>query len=180
MASYPGGGMAAEQETVIFDFKNPAALGAWQVINDTVMGGVSESGLKATRTGTALFTGEVSLKNFGGFCSASSRGTGPHDLRGSEGIAIRVKGDGKSYKLTVKTDTGFNGFSYHFPFVTKKDAWMTVRAPFRDFTARFRGMPLPDASPIDPAGIQSFGFLISDRQEGPFTLEIESIKAYTP
>lgn len=165
---------------MIFDFKNPEIFAAWQVINDTVMGGVSESGLKATSAGTALFTGAVSLKNFGGFCSASSRGTGPHDLRGSEGILIRIRGDGKSYKLTVKTDTGFNGFSYHFPFITKKDAWMTVRAPFRDFTARFRGMPLPDAAPLNPAAIQSFGFLISDKQEGPFALEIESIKAYGP
>jgi hypothetical protein len=34
---------------------------------------VSQSIIKAGRRGTALFTGIVSLENFGGFASASSR-----------------------------------------------------------------------------------------------------------
>jgi len=169
---------AQEQDIVIFDFKNPAACTAWQVINDTVMGGVSESSLQPTSDGYALFAGCVSLKHFGGFCSTSSRAAGPYDLSHAQGIAIRVKGDGKHYKLTVKTDTGFSGFSYQFQFVTKQDAWMTVRAPFRDFVARFRGALLPDAPPLDTSAIRSFGFVIGDKQEGPFRLKIECIKAY--
>jgi hypothetical protein len=170
---------AASQETVIFDFKNPGDIKTWQIVNDTVMGGVSESSLQQSVNGSALFSGSVSLKNFGGFCSTSSRFTKNHDLTGNEGIAIRVKGDGKNYKLTIKTDTNFSGFAYHYPFVTKKDAWMTIRAPFRDFTARFRGMPVADAPPVNAAEVKSFGLLIGDKQEGPFTLEIESIKAYS-
>ena len=57
--------------------------------------------------------------------------------------------------------------------------WMTIRAPFNDFTAWFRGMPVADAAPVNTAEIKSFGLLIGDKQEGPFTLEIESIKAYS-
>ena len=44
-----------------------------------------------------------------------------------------------------------------------------------DFIATYRGRRLPDHPPIDPSQIQSFGFLIADKQEGPFELEIDWI-----
>jgi len=104
--------------------------------------------------------------------------TAVHDLSVYDGISLRVKGDGKQYKLILKTDPELNGFSYHFPFVTKKDAWITVYAPFREFIPRFRGAVLSDVPPLNPAEIKSFGIMISDKQEGQFHLALESIKAY--
>ncbi|MEI6127242.1 MAG: CIA30 family protein [Pseudomonadota bacterium] len=169
---------AAQNEIILFDFKNPDYLKPWQIINDTVMGGISESSLRSSGSGTALFTGAVSLKNFGGFCSASSRENKNYDLSTSQGIAARIRGDGKAYKLTLKTDTSFNGYAYQLSFTTKKDQWLTVQAPFKDFIARFRGTTQPDAPPVKKAEIKSFGFLIGDKQEGPFSLEVEWIKAY--
>ena len=169
---------AAQKELVIFDFKNPESFKPWQTVNDTVMGGVSESSLKPGGKGTALFTGTVSLKNSGGFCTASSRENKNYDLTGYNGIAARIKGDGKIYKLTLKADSSFTGFAYQFDLATKKDQWLTVRAPFKEFAARFRGQPKPDAPAINSAEIKSFGFLIADKQEGPFTLDIEWIKGY--
>jgi len=165
-------------EIEIVNFHDPAAGASWQIMNDTVMGGLSESTLKITGNGTALFTGRVSLENFGGFCSASFHGAQVYDLSTCHGIVIRVRADGKNYKLLVKTDSRSNGFSYQFSFATKQGSWMTVRAPFQEFTARFRGAPVPDAPPLDRSRVHSFGFLIGERQAGPFTLEIESIKAY--
>jgi len=169
---------APKKELVIFNFKNPDSFKPWQTVNDTVMGGVSESSLKPGGRGTALFTGTVSLKNSGGFCTASSRENKDYDLSGYTGIAARVRGDGKAYKLTLKADTSFNGFAYQFDVATKKDQWMTIRAPFKEFTARFRGKPKPEAPAVKTSAITSFGFLIADKQEGPFSLEIEWIKAY--
>jgi NADH dehydrogenase [ubiquinone] 1 alpha subcomplex assembly factor 1 len=166
------------KEIIIFDFKNPGSLKPWQIINDTVMGGVSESSLQPGGNGTALFTGFVSLKNYGGFCSASSRENKNYDLSSSHGIAVRVKGDGKTYKLTLKTDASFTGYAYQFSFATIKDLWITVQAPFKDFIARFRGTTMPDAPAVKSPKIKSFGFLIGDKQEGPFSLEIEWIRAY--
>ncbi len=163
-------------EIMIFDFKNPESFKPWQVVNDTVMGGVSESSLQPGGKGTALFKGTVSLKNNGGFCSTSSRENKKYDLSGFQGIGVRVKGDGKTYMLTVKTDASFSGYAYQFPFATKKDQWMTVTVPFKDFVARFRGQPVPNAPPVKSSDITSFGFLIADKQEGPFALEIEWIK----
>lgn len=167
-----------DREIVLFDFHDPAAVAAWQTINDTVMGGVSTSTFQITDHGTALFLGRVALENFGGFCSVTFRLAEPYNLSGAEGIVIRVRGDGKQYKLLVKTDSCYNGFSYQFSFATKQSAWMTVRARFQEFTARFRGTSVPDAPPLDCSSVHSFGFLISDRQDGPFALEIETVKAY--
>lgn len=169
---------APQKDFVIFDFKNQESFTPWQTINDTVMGGVSESSLKPGSGSTALFAGTVSLKNSGGFCTASSRANKVYDLSSYAGIAARVKGDGKAYKLTLKSDTAFTGFVYQFDFSTQKGQWLTIRAPFKAFTARFRGRPQPGAPPINSSQVKSFGFLIADKQEGPFTLEIDWIKAY--
>jgi monofunctional biosynthetic peptidoglycan transglycosylase len=161
---------------MVFDFKNPDSFKAWQTVNDTVMGGVSESSLQPGGKGTAIFKGTVSLKNNGGFCTASSRDNKKYDLSSFKGVAVRVKGDGKRYMFTLKTGDNFSGYAYQFPFVTQKDTWITVTVPFKDFVARFRGEPVPGAPPVKSSEITSFGFLIADKQEGPFVLEIEWIK----
>jgi len=55
--------------------------------------------------------------------------------------------------------------------------WEEHRLPFKHFVATFRGRVLSGEPPLDPAKIASVGFLISDQQDGPFQLEISSIKA---
>ena len=85
---------AAASDKVLFDFSNTNAP-AWQVVNDDVMGGVSTSSFRVTN-GIAVFRGEVSLENNGGFasvCSLPSR----HDLAGCDAYVIRVRGDGRRY-----------------------------------------------------------------------------------
>jgi NADH dehydrogenase [ubiquinone] 1 alpha subcomplex assembly factor 1 len=164
------------KEIMVFDFKNPDSFKVWVVVNDKVMGGVSESSLQPGGKGTAVFKGMLSLKNNGGFCTTSSRGDKKYDLSSCQGVAVRIKGDGKKYMLTLKTDDTHMGFAYQFPCVTQKDKWITVMAPFKDFVARFRGEAVPDAPPVKSTDITSFGFLIADKQEGPFALEIEWIK----
>ena len=62
-----------EKEKLIFNFDNLAEVQQWRTIDDLVMGGVSQSIIKAGSQGTVLFTGTVSLETFGGFSSVSSR-----------------------------------------------------------------------------------------------------------
>ncbi|MCX5896143.1 MAG: CIA30 family protein [Proteobacteria bacterium] len=171
-------GMSKEDaEKTIFSFSDPKAVEQWRPINDVVMGGVSQSTFKASGRGAALFTGIVSLENFGGFASASSR-PADHDLSGCQGVAMRIKGDGKRYKCNIKTDTVFTGFSYQSPFNTGNGVWTVIKFPFNTFVPTFRGSAVSNAEPIDPKKVKSFGFLIADKQEGPFRLEIDWIKAF--
>jgi monofunctional biosynthetic peptidoglycan transglycosylase len=165
------------QEPALFDFSHPRAAEGWMAVNDGVMGGLSSGGMQATGEGTVVFTGDVSLKNNGGFSSTRSR-PAQRDFRDSSGILIRVRGDGRRYKLNLWTDSYLGGISYRVPFQTSGDGWQTLRFPFSIFQPTFRGQVVPGAPELDPAKIASVGFLISDRQAGLFRLEIASIETY--
>jgi monofunctional biosynthetic peptidoglycan transglycosylase len=165
------------KDRMLHDFRNPGAVGRWEPIDDVVMGGLSSSDLEPTGRGTAVFSGRVSLENNGGFASIRSAPQG-WDLGTYAGIALRVRGDGRTYKLNLKTDGGLDGVLYRVSFETVAGEWQTVRFPFAAFEASFRGGPVPDAPPLNPKRIVSMGFLISDRQAGPFRLEIAWLTAY--
>ena len=149
----------------------------WRSIDDVVMGGVSKSAVRLAPDGVLRFSGVVSLENNGGFASIRSEPV-QLDMSGAQGLRLRVKGGGKRFKLNLKTEAGFDTVQYQAPF-TAPDAWAEVSLPFSAFRPVFRGRPVPGAPALDPARIVTLGFLISDRQEGPFLLEIASITAYT-
>ena len=181
-----------------------AATAPWISVDDSVMGGRSAS--RAVRTGdsTLVFVGEVSLDNNGGFASIR---TAPqqHDLAGATGIVLRVRGDGKRYRVNLRTDATFDGIQYQAGFITIDDTWQDIRLDFAapqgsprmlrplggkprrseglggastPFDPRFRGRPVPDAPHLDPARIRSFGLAIAERQAGPFRLEIDTITSW--
>ena len=56
-------------ERILIDFKNTDERKNWQIINDDLMGGVSQSEIIINDTGTATFQGRISLENNGGFAS---------------------------------------------------------------------------------------------------------------
>jgi len=170
-------GDTVEGETVVLDFGRPEAHAGWQAINDTVMGGVSHSSAGRGDRGALVFAGTLSLENQGGFASVRSPKVDV-DLTGSHGVAVRVRGDGKAYKLSAGTDRAFDGIMYQAPFATSAGEWTEVRIPFGDFTPTYHGRVLTDRPPLDGEAVRSFGFLISDRQEGPFSLEVAWIKCY--
>ena len=55
--------------SVIHQFDTPSSTQDWHPINDGVMGGASISQLRFDSAGHAVFEGEVSLHNNGGFAS---------------------------------------------------------------------------------------------------------------
>jgi len=166
------------EDKLLYDFTDPQASVGWRAIHDVVMGGISSGGMERTGDGTLLFEGEVSLENNGGFASIRS-GPRKWDLGAYDGLVIRVRGDGKRYKLNLKTDSSFDGILYRVAFETSEGEWQTLRLPFSGFRANFRGRAVPEAPPLDPARITTVGLLISDKQEGSFRLEIASIGAYS-
>jgi hypothetical protein len=162
---------------MLFDFRQETTTDAWTSINDVVMGGVSAGTLEPTGSGAAVFSGTVSLDRGGGFASVRSEPR-PTDLSRYEGLLLRVRGDGKRYKVNLKHDAAFDGVLYRAEFTSSDGTWADVRLPFVSFLPSFRGRPVPDAPPLDRARVTTVGFLISDRQSGPFRLEVERIEAY--
>ncbi|MEM7205251.1 MAG: CIA30 family protein [Planctomycetota bacterium] len=163
----------------IDDFGAAAAAGAWGVVNDTVMGGRSRSALTVREPGVALFSGTVSLANNGGFAS-TRREVASGSLRGCSGIWLRVRGDGKRYRLSVSDRGRVTGDLYQAEFATRAGEWLELRLPFADMARSVMGFRPPNAAPVDPARIRSIGLGIGDKQAGAFRLEIDAIRAYRP
>lgn len=159
---------------VLFDFSDPRSVALWNPINDGVMGGVSHSQLRHDPAGHAIFAGHVSFENNGGFASVRCQ---PCDLGRQEVIAylLEVRGDGKHYKLNLRTDNGFDGVNYQARFDPPAGIWTTCRLASADFLPNWRGRPVPDAPSLDTARLRQIGMMIADRQEGPFGLAVRSI-----
>ena len=169
--------METAKKTLI-DFSKSAEKENWRIVNDVVMGGVSQSEIIITDDSNAIFRGDLSLENNGGFASVR---TNPMDyqLTGYTDITTRVKGDGRTYQLRLRTDDKSDGISYQSEFQTVDGNWITVKLPFREFVATFHSRRVPDAPVLDPRNISQIGFLIADNREGSFKLEIGWIGAYT-
>jgi len=164
-------------ERHVIDFGDPWELDRWEIINDTVMGGVSSGRLSITENGSALFQGEVSLENYGGFTSMR---TLPREfgLDGASGLKVRFRGDGKNYRLRLRTDDAWEGIAWQAYFQTERHRWMTASLPFGAFVPVFRGNVIKEAPDLDVSRVKRVGFMIADEQDGPFRLEIEWVRAY--
>jgi len=161
------------EETVI-DFTNPDEVRRWQAVDDVVMGGRSASRLIATSEGTAAFTGELSLENNGGFASVRTSGE-RCSLAGARSVSLRVRGDGRAYRLRLYTGTGRDVPGYQVTFPTRAGEWIDVTLQLADFRPTWRGRPVPGAPDLDPAAVVGMGLMIADGQEGPFRLELRSL-----
>ncbi len=158
---------------MLFDFEAPDA-GRWTVENDGVMGGRSE-GFVDVANGTLVFTGEVVTEG-GGFTSV--RATQQVDLSDYDGIALRVRGGGRTFEIDVDDGMRSRGreVNRRGPIPTS-DSWTTVRIPFDALEASAHGEPVT-VDALDLAAVQSIGVYIIDGQDGPFRLEIDWICAY--
>ncbi|YAF96785.1 MAG: CIA30 family protein [Nodularia sp. CChRGM 3473] len=178
-------------EKLIFDFTNPSAelKFVWGAVDDVVMGGVSASNMQLVEN-AAVFAGNVSTANSGGFASVRTKNFDPpFNLSGYAGVELRVKGDGQRYKLFLRTDTKWDGVGYSYSFDTVADTWMNIRIPFSELIPVFRAKVVTDCPPIDVSRISSFQLMLSKFEydgalnpkftPGGFALQVESIKAYS-
>ena len=166
-------------EKVIFDFAKEDGGGGFSPVTDNVMGGISTARFAAEKSPEKFFafTGELSLKNFGGFATVRSP-TRTLDLSEFAGVELRLRGDGKTYIFFLKSNEKDNGYQYQTWFSTQAGQWEDVKLPFSAFRPFYRGMKLRLWAGLNPAKIQSMGFMIADKQDGPFNLDIQYIGVY--
>ena len=162
----------AEGLNLLLDFEDAAEVGWFSPIDDAVMGGVSSSRLVQAAPGIAAFEGTVSLENNGGFASVRSR---PRDWRmaGATVLVLRLRGDGKAYRVNLRTPNTPSAFRFEAPLELPAGTWREVEVPIAALRAKAFGRPVPLVGPPDPARVNQLGFMISDRQAGPFRLEID-------
>lgn len=166
------------KEPLLFDFGSGKDFGRWSIVNDGVMGGLSQS--KASLDADALlFVGEVSLKNNGGFVSLRSA-LANYDLSDYQYCEIRFKSDTKrKFEILIEKDTPFYLPKFRAKFGATKEDWEILTIPLKDFEISRMGSTLQQG--IDPdvlKGIQRIGFILADKQEGSFQLWIDYLKFY--
>ena len=160
--------------TDLFLFATQNSVVAWSPIDDRVMGGSSTSCLRFDPIGHAIFQGTVKPDNNGGFASVRTHAM---DLGAMSAIAyvLKIQSDGKRYKFNLRMEDNFDGVTYQTAFVTPAGVWTSLHLPVSQFTATFRGRPVPDAPSLDPTLVRQAGFLIADQQIGDFSLNVQSI-----
>lgn len=161
----------------LFDFSSAKTSGQWFIVNDGVMGGVSQSRINLNGDGTATFSGTLSSENNGGFASIRTRIAGELDNE-FKGVSIRLRGDGNIYSLRFRPDSRFDGYSYQAKVKTKKDKWVEVDVPFSEFTPTFRGYTLSGKPALMAKDIAQMGIMVSDKQWGDFKVDIDWIGFY--
>ena len=179
----------AATDRVLFDFTNPNAdiKETWGVIDDVVMGGVSQSGIRLADN-KAIFSGNVSTENNGGFASVRIRNIEPPlNLSDYEGIELKVTGDGKRYKFIARSEDKWDGVGYSYSFDTIYDYPTTIKIPFKDLIPVFRAKTVEEAT-LNTEKIYSMQLMLSKFEydgelnpkfeAGSFKLEVEYIKAY--
>lgn len=181
---------SSSETKILFDFTNPDRnlKEIWGAVDDVVMGGVSESNIRFVHS-KAIFSGNVSIANNGGFASVRTRNFNPPlDLSNYQGIELRLEGDGKRYKFITRCEGKWDGLSYCHSFDTIYNFPQTIQIPFKDLIPVFRAKTVSDAGEFDASRVYSMQLMQSKFEydgalnprfsPGLFGLEIESIKAY--
>ncbi len=157
---------------VIFDFNKNCALNKWIVVNDDVMGGKSNGKLILNKTGNAMFKGEVSLENNGGFSSIRYKMKKTTTPKKSY-ISMKIRGDGKRYQLRIKEKS--NDYYSYVKYFQTSNVWEEIKIPINSMYPSFRGRKL-DKENFNKTSIEEIGFLIGNKKQEKFNLEIDKIE----
>ena len=163
-------------EKVVFDFEDSDH--DWIIVNDDVMGGRSKATTQLSGNGTKVFQGALSLENNGGFATTRSR---PRDLElaGYKGLVMRVRGDGRKYGISGLPSSRRGELNiWQNKFTTTAGEWAEIQVPFDSLTRNVMGRRLPRSDALPQERLRSIAFSIADKDESPFRLEVDWIKAY--
>lgn len=163
--------MNPQADAVIFDFSQNQNSGAWHVVNDGVMGGLSQGKISLSGKGSALFDGFISTENSGGFSSVK-HSFSKKNVSNYKTVLLRIKGDTKTYQFRIKQSLK-QQHSYVQKFRTS-GVWETIRIPFDSFYPSFRGNTL-NMPNYEGDFMEEVTFLIGNKKKESFALEIERI-----
>ncbi|KAG5015440.1 hypothetical protein JHK85_021576 [Glycine max] len=97
----------------------------------------------------------------------------PENLSAYDGLEFRLKGDGRRYKIIVRTSSDWDTLGYTAGFDTEKGKWQSIQVPFSSLSPVFRARTVSNAPPFDPSIVVSLQAWLC-----PFELPVSSIRAY--
>lgn len=156
---------------IIYDFSKVENLDGWYVVDDGVMGGRSKGKLKIENGDTGVFSGKISLDNYGGFSSIRYY-MGKLNVKKNKYVIVILNGDDKYYQLRIRSSR--NDRHVYTKKFFAKDGWQEIRIPLDSMEPYFRGQRLR-MSNFDKKYISEIGFLIGNKVKENFQLKIRSI-----
>ena len=170
--------MSITTDPLVYDFGEGKIFGRWTIINDDVMGGLSDANARVNKNSVFL-NGYVSLKNNGGFVSLRGP-VGKYDLSKYSLCEIRYKAtNDRIFEVLLERETPFYLPKFRAKFASTKDDWETIIIPLKDFEISRMGNTVQEGIDVNELKIiQRIGFILSDKKEGDFTLEIDYLKFY--
>ena len=160
------------QPSIIYDFQIESSTANWQVVDDRVMGGLSQGKLTVNQDGHGLYEGSISTDNNGGFSSLRYQFLSMTVTETSK-ITFRIKGDGKKYQFRVKDKQG-QYHSYITYFETTGD-WQEIAIELKDLYPSFRGRKL-NIPNFNHTQIEEIAFLVGNKKAEDFELLIDEIR----
>lgn len=157
--------------TPILLYKSTDPSQVWMIIDDVVMGGISQSSVSYSEDGYSKFEGTVSTAYNGGFSSMRLRYK-TVNIEGYQSIILRIKGDGKRYQFRLK-EQWRDAYSFIYYFDTN-GSWQTIEIPLKNLKASFRGRMLNNIS-FSNTTLEEIGILIGNKTNENFKLLIDSI-----
>lgn len=156
----------------IYDFNQNSSPRDWRIIDDGVMGGLSQGKFSIDAEGNGVFAGTVSLENNGGFSSVRYQCDKVKVTKDSK-VRIRLKGDGKNYQFRIK-DKATSYYSYITTFKTSGD-WETIEIKLSELYPSFRGQTL-NLPNFDSTSFEEIFFLIGNKKNESFQLVLDKIE----
>ncbi|OQR82823.1 hypothetical protein ACHHYP_15460 [Achlya hypogyna] len=185
-------------EAHVFHFGKPESTEGWLTSSDRAIGGSSTCSFEfvptpadskvmgAPKDGAAVFSGNLSLSVQpteqhvvrSGYCAIRGNVPSGLHLHGYQGLAMRIKSDGRVYRINAQAD-GWNPHDLYMGFLkAPANEWVEAELAFSDFILTSRGyVQVDDPVKLNPASLRTIGIALADDKEGPFELCIEWIKA---
>lgn len=157
--------------SIIFNFNKSSDMSNQKIVDDGVMGGLSQSSMKLNDQGHAEFSGYVTTENNGGFSSVRYN-FDTKKVSGFTHVVLKIKGDGKDYQFRIKKSR-YDRASYINSFETSGD-WQTVKIPLTDFYPSFRGYKMNKPN-FDGLSMEEIAILIANKRNENFSLIIDKI-----
>ena len=158
--------------TTIYEFHKDSNATDWEIVNDGVMGGMSQGKFKIDPDGNGVFYGDVSTENNGGFSSVRHEFPA-WKVDSDSKVVLTLKGDGKNYQFRIK-DKLSNSHSYITTFPTNGD-WQEIEISLKDLVPSFRGQKL-NMPNFDKTSFEEIRFLIGNKKDESFELVIDKIE----
>lgn len=147
----------------------------WMIVNDGVMGGLSKSKVTFTKN-SLMFRGTLSLKNNGGFASIRSSNA-KYDLSKYSAVKIKFRSTGRDFAIRFTDSNLYFRPSYKHNFSSSSGNWEIAELKMSNFKEYTMGQVSNTTVNTDKfKNIIRMGIILSDKQDGPFEIEIDYIE----